>query len=57
MLFGNYTRVVLLTQSDDPAVIEAGRRAAEMLELHFEHRHVGLAPFSDAVSVTLRKAV
>jgi hypothetical protein len=57
MLFGNYTRVVLLTQSDDPAVIEAGRRAAEMLGLHFEHRHVGLAPFSDAVSVTLRKAV
>ena len=57
MMFGNYTRVLLLTQSDDPAVVDAGRRAAQLLGLRFEHRHVGLAPFSDAVSVTLRKAV
>ena len=57
MMFGNYTRVLLLTQTDDPAVVDAGRRAAQLLGLRFEHRHVGLTPFSDAVSVTLRKAV
>lgn len=56
-LFGNYTRVLLLSQSDDPAVIEAGQRAATLLGLRFEHRHVGLSPFADAVSVSLRKAV
>ena len=40
--FGNYRRVVLLSQSDDPAVVDAGRAAAERLGLEFEHRHVGL---------------
>ena len=56
-LFGNYRRVVLLSQSDGPDVIAAGRHAAELLGLEFEHRHVGLSPFADAVGVSLRKAV
>jgi hypothetical protein len=56
-MFGNYTRVLLLTQAEQPSVIEAGRRAAEQLGLRFEHRHVGLSPFADAVGITLRKAV
>ena len=51
MYFGNYRRVVLLSQTDDPAVVEAGRRAAEMLGLEFEHVHVGRRPFAEAVSV------
>src|SRR5262245_43448455 len=33
--FGNYARVVLLSQSDDAAVVDAGRRAAERLGLAF----------------------
>ena len=53
MYFGNYTRVLLLSQSDDPAVIEAGRAAAERLGLTFEHHHVGLGPFAQTVKVTL----
>jgi hypothetical protein len=56
-MFGNYTRVLLLSQADDPAVVEAGRSAAARLGLRFEHRHVGLSSFADAVGVTLRKAV
>ena len=53
MYFGNYTRVVLLSQKEDAEVIMAGQAAADRLGLAFEHRHVGLAPFSDAVAVAL----
>lgn len=56
MYFGNYTRVVLLSQATDEALIEAGRQAADRLGLVFEHRHVGLGPFADAVTVSLRRA-
>lgn len=54
--FGNYRRVVLLTQSLDGAVVDAGRRAADRLALAFEHRHVGrhgLAPVVAAVAVAV----
>jgi len=53
--FGNYTRVVLLSQRPDEAAVEAGQRAAHMLGLRFEHVHVGLDHFSEAVGLTIRK--
>jgi hypothetical protein len=56
-MFGNYTRLLLLSQTEQPAVIDAARSAADRLGLRFEHRHVGLQPFADAVGVTIRKAV
>ena len=49
MYFGNYRRVVLISQTDNPAIEAMGRAAAERLGLEFEHRHVGLEPFSTAV--------
>ena len=55
--FGNYRRVVLLSQTEDPAVVAAGRRGAEMLGLEFEHLHVGRQPFAEAVSVSLHRRV
>ncbi|MBI5088283.1 MAG: DUF1638 domain-containing protein [Actinobacteria bacterium] len=54
--FGNYTRLVLVSQSDDPAVAAAAIAAADRLGLAFEHRHVGLDPFGDAVGVLVRSA-
>jgi len=49
MYFGNYTRVLLLTQATAHAdVVDAGQRAAEQLGLRFEHLHVGLEQFSIA---------
>jgi hypothetical protein len=57
MYFGNYRRVVLISQTDTPAVVAAGRAAARRLGLEFEHRHVGMQPFDDAVSVSLRRRV
>ena len=56
MYFGNYTRLVLLSQSDDPGLVALGERAAGLLGLRFEHRHVGLTPFTEAVSVAFRSA-
>lgn len=53
--FGNYTRLVLLSQTERDDVLAAGREAADRLGLRFEHRHTGLAPFHDAVRVTIRK--
>ena len=51
MYFGNYRRVVLLTQRDDPAVMRAGQRAADALGLEFEHHHTGLDSFAAEVTV------
>ncbi|MBI4883109.1 MAG: DUF1638 domain-containing protein [Actinobacteria bacterium] len=53
MYFGNYTRIVLLSQQDDANVVAAAREAANRLGLGFEHRHVGLAQFHTAVTVAL----
>ncbi len=48
MYFTHYTRLLYLAQTDDPALEEAARLAAERLELPFEMRRTGygmLAPF------------
>jgi hypothetical protein len=49
MYFGNYRRVVLISQTNSPEIEAMGRAAAERLGLEFEHRHVGLEPFTAAV--------
>ncbi len=51
--FGNYLRVVLLSQSDDPALVEMGQAAADQLGLAFVHHRVGLEPFVAAVGAAL----
>jgi hypothetical protein len=53
--FGNYRRVVLLSQDGDPAVADAGREAAERLGLAFEHRHVGRSRLAHEVSVAVAR--
>ncbi|MDO8363571.1 MAG: DUF1638 domain-containing protein [Actinomycetota bacterium] len=53
LYFGNYTRLMLLTQTDDPAVVVAGQAAAEQLGLRFQHMHVGMQSFGSAVAVAL----
>ncbi|WP_103224534.1 DUF1638 domain-containing protein [Roseibium marinum] len=48
MYFAHYTRVLYLAQTDDAALEDAARRAAERLSLPFEMRRTGyglLAPF------------
>jgi Protein of unknown function (DUF1638) len=55
--FGNYRRVVLLSQGDDPSVVVAARDAATRLGLQFVHEPTGLAPFAEAVAVGLHRKV
>lgn len=57
LYFGNYRRVVLVSQTDDPVVEAAGRLAADRLGLEFVHVHTGLGPFAESVRVGLRSAV
>ena len=40
--FGNYERLLYISQSDDEALVGRARRCAAALGLRFEHRHVGL---------------
>ena len=57
MYFGNYTRVVYLSQADDGIAYASAARAAQRLGLRFEHRHVTRDALSAAIndwSVTIR---
>ena len=54
--FGNYTRLVLLSQSGEAAVEAAAADAALRLGLVLHHVHTGLAGLDQAVQVSLRKA-
>jgi hypothetical protein len=44
--FGNYTRLVLLSQTQSAELVELGEAAAASIGLAFEHRHVGMQPFT-----------
>ena len=50
MYFGNYRRVVYLSQIDDPAVLLLARRAATRLGLVFEHRHTGYGELASSIA-------
>ncbi len=41
MVFGNYKRLIYLAQTDDPALRERARSAAELLGLAYEERRTG----------------
>jgi hypothetical protein len=48
LMFGNYTKVVYLAQTKDPALAALAEAAAKKLGLAYEHRYTGygdLAPF------------
>lgn len=47
--FGNYTRVVYLSQVDDPRLEELARNAAEALGLKFAHERVGYGDMEPAI--------
>jgi Protein of unknown function (DUF1638) len=47
--FGNYRRLVYLSQTDDPRLVTAARRAARRLGLTFEHRPTGYGDLATSV--------
>lgn len=57
LYFGNYRRVVLLTQTGHADVVAAAERAARRLVLDLAVEPTGLEPLADAVQVSLGRAV
>lgn len=55
MYFGNYTKVILLAQTDDPVVDQRARAAALALGLAFERLDVGLGELEDVVVEIARR--
>ncbi len=49
MYFGNYTRLLYLSQQPTDELLEKARSAATQLQLTFEHIHTGLKPFDNAL--------
>jgi len=49
MYFGNYRRLVYLSQTNDPALLALARNAADRLGLAFEHRHTGYGEMSSSI--------
>jgi Protein of unknown function (DUF1638) len=49
LYFGNYRRVVYLSQIEDPDLLVLARRAAERLGLAFEHRHTGYGALATSI--------
>jgi hypothetical protein len=49
MYFGNYKRLVYLSQTDDPDLLGMARRAADRLGLEFEHRHTGYGELATSI--------
>lgn len=48
--FQNYRTVVYLSQVEDPILLADARRAADRLQLDFEHRHVGYGDLATALA-------
>lgn len=53
--FGNYTRVLLLSQSQDPGVVVAAQNGAKQLGLKFEHIHVGVGGLGGSIPISFSK--
>jgi Protein of unknown function (DUF1638) len=48
--FGNYRRLVYLSQHEDPDVLDLARRAADRLGLEFEHRPTGYGELATSIA-------
>ena len=56
MYFGNYQRLIYLSQKQDPALLEAAKAVAHKLELEFEHVHVGYGELESGLQQVATKA-
>ncbi len=53
MYFGNYRRVVYLSQTDDQELVALARRAADRLGLAFEHRRTGYGELATSIAAAV----
>lgn len=56
MYFGNYRRLIYLSQRQDPKLLAAARGAADKLDLQFEHVHVGYGELESGLERVAEKA-
>jgi len=56
MYFGNYRRLVYLSQTDDSALLALASRAADRLGLAFEHRHTGFGDLGSSIAAVTAAA-
>ncbi|MGH8958721.1 MAG: DUF1638 domain-containing protein [Acidimicrobiia bacterium] len=54
--FGNYRRVIYLSQVESDDLVSRAKEAAVKLGLAFEHHHVGYGDFQPAIAVAARSA-
>ena len=57
MMFGNYKRVVYLSQTKDKKLMDMAKQAADRLNLSFEHRHVGYGDMAPTLGKVYEKAI
>ncbi len=50
LYFGNYTRVLYIAQTEDPALVRKARAAAEELGLEYQYRFAGFGRFTPWVT-------
>jgi len=56
LYFGNYRRLVFLSQTDDPDLLDLARSAADRLGLAFEHRHTGHGELRTSIAASVAAA-
>lgn len=56
LYFGNYRRLVYLSQTVDPQLLVQARRAAQRLGLAFEHRHTGYGELATSIAAAMAGA-
>ncbi len=56
LYFGNYRRVVYLSQTDDPGLLALAHAAADRLGLVFEHRHTGYGELATSIAAVIAGA-
>jgi hypothetical protein len=49
MVFGNYTKIVYLAQTEDPALQAKAKWAADYLKLDYEYRFTGYGDLTPAL--------
>jgi len=53
--FGNYRKLVYLSQTEDAGLLESAARAAARLELEFEHVHCGYGELETGLAARFRR--
>jgi hypothetical protein len=53
MMFGNYKKLVYLSQTVDEELVKMARKAAERLVLDFEHKHTGYGDLEGSLSLAI----